>query len=50
MAVKVFNMQSYHRPFSVQRREFEVMQKLAHENIVKLLAIEEEVSHNLSHE
>ncbi|XP_005093119.1 serine/threonine-protein kinase TBK1 [Aplysia californica] len=42
VAVKVFNSQSYQRPFSVQRREFEVMQKLSHENIVKLLAIEEE--------
>ncbi|CAL1534551.1 unnamed protein product [Lymnaea stagnalis] len=44
VAVKVFNSQSFHRPFAVQMREFEVMKKLNHDNIVKLLAIEEEVS------
>ncbi|XP_059169710.1 serine/threonine-protein kinase TBK1-like [Physella acuta] len=43
VAVKVFNPQSYHRPFPVQMREFEVMRKLSHDNIVKLLAIEEEL-------
>ena len=31
------------RPQEVQMREFEVLQKVNHENIVKLLAIEEEV-------
>ena len=30
------------RPQEVQMREFEVLQKVNHENIVKLLAIEEE--------
>lgn len=30
------------RPQEVQMREFEVLQKVKHENIVKLLAIEEE--------
>ncbi|KAH9504990.1 hypothetical protein Btru_061346 [Bulinus truncatus] len=43
VAVKVFNQQSYNRPFTVQMREFEVMKRLSHENIVKLLAIEEEL-------
>lgn len=42
VAVKVFNKQSYYRPDSVQMREFDVMQKLSHDNIVKLFAIEEE--------
>lgn len=31
------------RPHEVQMREFEVLKKVNHENIVKLLAIEEEV-------
>jgi TANK-binding kinase 1 len=31
------------RPVSVQMREFEVLKKLNHDNIVRLLAIEEEV-------
>ncbi|BFZ10720.1 hypothetical protein BsWGS_13759 [Bradybaena similaris] len=44
VAVKVFNSQSFHRPFAVQIREFDVMTKLKHDNIVKLLAIEEEVT------
>ncbi len=30
------------RPHEVQMREFEVLKKVKHENIVKLLAIEEE--------
>lgn len=30
------------RPIDVQMREFEVLQKVNHENIVKLLAIEED--------
>ena len=42
MAVKTFNQLSHMRPQEVQMREFEVLQKVKHENIVKLLAIEEE--------
>lgn len=42
VAVKSFNHVSYARPYDVQRREFEVLSKVNHENIVKLLAIEEE--------
>ena len=41
-AVKTFNHISHMRPLTVQMREFEVLQKLKHENIVRLLAIEEE--------
>ncbi|XP_022097832.1 serine/threonine-protein kinase TBK1-like isoform X5 [Acanthaster planci] len=40
VAVKVFNNVSYRRPGSVQEREFDVLLKLKHSNIVKLLAIE----------
>ncbi|XP_018431889.1 PREDICTED: serine/threonine-protein kinase TBK1 [Nanorana parkeri] len=43
-AVKVFNNLSYLRPADVQTREFEVLKKLNHKNIVKLFAIEEEMS------
>lgn len=32
------------RPLDVQMREFEVLKKLNHKNIVKLFAVEEEVS------
>ena len=42
-AVKLFNQMSHTRPIQVQMREFDVLKKLNHENIVKLLAIEEEV-------
>ena len=42
VAVKVFTPQSYQRPRQVQIREFEVMKRLNHENVVRLLAIEEE--------
>ena len=42
VAVKTFNQLSHMRPQEVQMREFEVLQKVKHENIVKLLAIEEE--------
>lgn len=42
-AVKVFNNISFLRPVDVQMREFEVLKKLNHKNIVKLFAIEEEV-------
>ncbi|GIY87943.1 hypothetical protein CEXT_347441 [Caerostris extrusa] len=43
VAVKTFNHTSHLRPLEVQMREFEVMSKCDHENIVKMLAIEEEV-------
>jgi TANK-binding kinase 1 len=43
VAVKSFNHLSHMRPYEVQRREFEVLKKVNHENIVRLLAIEEEV-------
>lgn len=43
VAVKSFNHLSHMRPYEVQRREFEVLKKVNHENIVKLLAIEEEI-------
>nr|CAG4642330.1 EOG090X01SN [Evadne anonyx] len=42
VAVKTFNQLSHMRPQEVQMREFEVLKKVKHENIVKLLAIEEE--------
>jgi len=42
VAVKTFNQLSHMRPQEVQVREFEVLRKVNHENIVKLLAIEEE--------
>lgn len=42
VAVKTFNQLSHMRPHDVQLREFEVLKKVKHENIVKLLAIEEE--------
>lgn len=41
VAVKVFNSASYRRPPEVQVREFEVLRRLDHENIVKLFAVEE---------
>ncbi|XP_038054120.1 serine/threonine-protein kinase TBK1-like [Patiria miniata] len=44
VAVKVFNNVSFRRPGSVQHREFDVLLKLKHPNIVKLLAIEEDSS------
>lgn len=43
VAVKVFTHAGQMRPFDVQIREYKVMDMLNHENIVKLLAIEEEV-------
>ncbi|KFM71066.1 Serine/threonine-protein kinase TBK1, partial [Stegodyphus mimosarum] len=43
VAVKTFNHTSHFRPLEVQMREFEVMKKLSHENIVKMVAIEEEL-------
>lgn len=42
VAVKTFNQLSHMRPQDVQMREFEVLKKVKQENIVKLLAIEEE--------
>ncbi|KAF2903008.1 hypothetical protein ILUMI_03177 [Ignelater luminosus] len=42
VAVKTFNQLSHMRPPDVQMREFEVLKKVKHENIVKLLSIEEE--------
>lgn len=41
-AVKVFNNLSFLRPLDVQMREFEVLKKLNHKNIVKLFDVEEE--------
>ena len=40
--MKTFNQMSHMRPVDVQMREFEVLQKVNHENIVKLLAIEDD--------
>lgn len=42
VAVKTFNQFSHLRPKEVKIREFDVLKKVNHENIVKLLAIEEE--------
>lgn len=42
VAVKTFNQLSHMRPLDVQLREFEVLRKVKHENIVKLLAIEDD--------
>uniref|UniRef100_A0A8C2Z430 Inhibitor of nuclear factor kappa B kinase subunit epsilon n=1 Tax=Cyclopterus lumpus TaxID=8103 RepID=A0A8C2Z430_CYCLU len=41
VAVKVFNTVSYNRPHEVQMREFEMLRKLNHGNIVRLYAVEE---------
>lgn len=41
VAVKVFNVVSYNRPHDVQMREFEMLRKLNHSNIVRLFAVEE---------
>ncbi|KAJ8391142.1 hypothetical protein AAFF_G00095710 [Aldrovandia affinis] len=41
VAVKVFNVSSYTRPYEVQMREVEVLRKLNHINIVKLFSVEE---------
>ncbi|XP_038636728.1 LOW QUALITY PROTEIN: serine/threonine-protein kinase TBK1-like [Scyliorhinus canicula] len=43
-AVKVFNNISFLRPIEVQMREFEVLRKLNHRNIVELFAVEEETT------
>ncbi|XP_040890485.1 inhibitor of nuclear factor kappa-B kinase subunit epsilon [Toxotes jaculatrix] len=44
VAVKVFNMMSYSRPHEVQMREFEMLRKLNHSNIVRLYTVEELLS------
>lgn len=41
VAVKVFNIMSYNRPHQVQMREFEMLRKLNHSNIIKLFTVEE---------
>lgn len=41
VATKVFNIVSYSRPYEVQIREFEMLRKLNHINIVRLFAVEE---------
>ncbi|XP_062842259.1 inhibitor of nuclear factor kappa-B kinase subunit epsilon isoform X2 [Trichomycterus rosablanca] len=41
VAVKVFNTASFSRPYEVQMREFEMLRKLNHVNIVKLFTVEE---------
>lgn len=41
--MKVFNTASYLRPREVQVREFEVLRKLSHQNIIKFFAVEETV-------
>lgn len=41
--MKTFNDMGYMRPVQVQIREFDIIQKLKHKNIVKLIGIEEEV-------
>lgn len=43
VAVKTFNQMSQMRPLEVQMREFEVLKIVNHENIVRLLAVEEDV-------
>ncbi|CAM9967949.1 unnamed protein product [Lampetra planeri] len=45
-AIKTFNQLSYMRPQDVQVREFDVLRRLNHTNIVKLFAIEDEASPN----
>ncbi|MEQ2184888.1 hypothetical protein GOODEAATRI_012604 [Goodea atripinnis] len=45
VAVKVFNVLSYSRPHDVQMREFEMLRKLNHSNIVRLFAVEEGMNH-----
>ncbi|XP_054750839.2 serine/threonine-protein kinase TBK1-like [Lytechinus pictus] len=42
VAVKMFNHMSYMRPHEVQQREFEVLLKLNHQNIIHLHQIEED--------
>ncbi|XP_022080976.1 serine/threonine-protein kinase TBK1-like [Acanthaster planci] len=42
VAAKAFNSMSFMRPQSVQQREFDVLLKLSHRNIVKLFDIEQD--------
>ncbi|KAJ7998530.1 hypothetical protein DPEC_G00205870 [Dallia pectoralis] len=44
VAVKVFNRLSYNRPYEVQMREFDMLRRLNHNNIVKLFTVEELIS------
>ncbi|XP_075560340.1 serine/threonine-protein kinase TBK1-like [Dermacentor variabilis] len=46
VAVKTFNQVSQLRPLEVQMREFEVLKIVNHENIVRLLAVEEDVENH----
>lgn len=41
VAVKVFNHLSYNRPKEVQMREFEMLRRLNHNNIITLFSVEE---------
>ncbi|KAM4613183.1 inhibitor of nuclear factor kappa-B kinase subunit epsilon [Polymixia lowei] len=41
VAVKVFNLASYNRSHMVQMREFDMLRRLNHSNIVRLFAVEE---------
>ena len=43
-AVKCFNADSKSRPVETQMREFEVMRRLDHNNVVRLIDVEKEVS------
>ena len=42
VAVKSFNSASYRRPLNVQLRELELLRKMKHENIVKMITAEME--------
>ena len=45
MAIKVFSGRSYHYDYVSRKREIDVIKQLSdHENIVKLLAVEEQVT------
>ena len=45
MAIKVFSGRSYHYDYVSRKREIDVIKQLSeHENIVKLLAVEQQVS------
>ncbi|XP_026868734.2 inhibitor of nuclear factor kappa-B kinase subunit epsilon isoform X2 [Electrophorus electricus] len=41
VAVKVFNVASYSRPYEVQMREFKMLTRLNHVNVIKFLSVEE---------
>ncbi|XP_065674309.1 serine/threonine-protein kinase TBK1 isoform X2 [Hydra vulgaris] len=42
-AAKVFNSQADRRPYEVRIREIELLQKLSHPNIIKLMGLEQEI-------